>query len=147
MLMYILSSWVAPPDGRRTCAVTHCRSSRSSRLPPPPNTITAFTSHGGYTRRRGSPLDAGDPTEGYSTDERLAGGIARGWQLVGARPLLVLVISYGPQTIRSSIPLFIVTVVGVGPVTSKWIFPFASAPCGMVPPVTLSGLATNQSTR
>lgn len=54
---------------------------------------------------------------------------------------------HGVQISRSSMPLFMVTVVGAGPVTSKWIFPVAVAPCGMVAPLMLTGLATIHSTR
>lgn len=44
-------------------------------------------------------------------------------------------------------PLFIVTVVGDGPVTSKWILPVDCAPSGMVAPLMLVGLEMNHSTR
>ncbi len=56
-------------------------------------------------------------------------------------------LGYGPQIMRSSIPLFIVTVVGEGPVTSKWIFPVDCAPSGIVAPLMLDGEATNHRTR
>ncbi len=54
---------------------------------------------------------------------------------------------YGVQIMRSSMPLFMVTVVGNGPVTSKWILPVDWAPSGMVAPLMLAGLATCHSTR
>ena len=54
---------------------------------------------------------------------------------------------YGVQIMRSSMPLFIVMVVGDGPVTSKWILPVDCAPSRMVAPLILVGLATCHSTR
>lgn len=54
---------------------------------------------------------------------------------------------YGVQIIRSCMPLFMVTVFGAGPVTSKWILPVDCAPCGIDAPLMLIGLATSHSTR
>ena len=63
------------------------------------------------------------------------------------RPCMASSVVYGVHIMRSSMPLFMVTVVGGGPVTSKWILPVDCAPWGMVAALMLVGLATCHSTR